>query len=164
MVYELVESGKARQLPVLCSAEPPNRMPLRICPVLFLCFIIACSPALLLSRSVHFVLCSGVDKSQQLPQTSGCSHSMIWAQSSKTYACVPLADQLAKPAVLTRTRWTSKAWVAAKPLRNVMFQVKVVLFHSMVSGNRALTLKPVQSDPNSGVYLTFKPSRCVCFW
>ncbi len=77
-------------------------------PVLFLGFIIACSPALL-SRSVHFVLCSGVDKSQQLPQTSGCSHSMFWAQSSKTYACVPLADQLAKPAVPTRTRWTSKS-------------------------------------------------------
>ncbi len=77
-----------------CGAEPPNLMPLRICPVLFLCFIIACSPALLLSRSVHFVLRSGVDKSQQLPQTSGCSHSMFWAQSSKTYACVPLADQL----------------------------------------------------------------------
>lgn len=162
MVYGLVEGGKAvRQLPVLlpdssslCSSELPNPMPFRICLVLFLSFIISSSQALLLSLSVHFVFRSGVDKSQQLLRASGCSHAMFWAQTSKT-SVVPAGQT---------SRWTSKAWVAAQPLRIVTFRVKVLLFHSVQSGNCAVALKPVQSDPNPGVYLTFRSSQCICLW
>lgn len=148
MVYR-----KSRQLPVL------HPMPLRICLLLFLAFIISSSQALLLSLSVDFVFRSGVDKSQQLPRATGWSHGVFWARNSKTSA----VHAISTPAGQT-SRWNSKAWVAAKPLRNVTFQVKVVLFHSVLSENWAVALKPVQSDPNPGVYLTFRSSQGICLW
>ncbi len=131
MVYVLVEwqSPSASCSMRRWAAKPNATQDLPRSLPLFHYRLFSSSPPILLRSLCALLRCH---KSQQLPQTSGCSHSMFWAQSSKTYACVPLADQLAKPAVPTRTRWTSKAWVTAKPLRNVLFQVKVVLFHSMV--------------------------------